>query len=65
MNRYPTMTGKDDWPAFLNEVVTMLRGAGKQFYIKEDLRRAAPELTIKGDAIIADAHCAKPFKVDA
>ena len=61
MNRHPTLTGEDDWLQFLYEAVVILSGAGKQFYIKEDLRRAAPELTIKGDAIIADAHCAKPF----
>jgi len=61
MNRYPTMTGKDDWPAFLNEVVTMLRGAGKQFYIKEDLRLAAPDVKLYGSEVIADDHCARPF----
>ena len=61
MNNHRTLTGNDDWTWFLREAVRILRGAGKQFYIKEDLRIAAPSVPLKGDEIIADAHCAKPF----
>lgn len=62
MNGHRTLTGCDDWTWFLGEVVAILRGAGKRFYIKESLRAAAPSIPLYGDEVVADAHCAKPFK---
>ena len=41
LNNYDGLDLLVDWPAFLTDVVRMLRGAGKRFYIKSDLRKAA------------------------
>lgn len=50
-----------DWTAFLDSVVSILRKANKPFYIKYDLRQAAPSVKLFGNEIMADEHCVAPW----
>ena len=45
-----------DWRSFLREAVAILRGAGKEFYVKVDLRNAAPDIVLTPDEADADVH---------
>lgn len=45
-----------EWVSFLDAVVKKLRAAGKQFYIKKDLREAAPEIELRAEEIDMDKY---------
>lgn len=45
-----------DWTQFLNDTLEILRPAGKQFYIKHDLRNAAPSVRLYGNEVLPDEH---------
>lgn len=59
INNYGGIDKKIDWTKFLNETVDLLRGAGKQFYIKHDLRLAAPSIRLYGNEVLQDEHNAQ------
>lgn len=45
-----------DWTAFLQQTIDILRTAGKEFYIKHDLRVAAPSVRLYGNEVLPDEH---------
>lgn len=45
-----------NWSAFLREALSILREAGKEIYVKEDLRRAAPDVMLTPEETDADLH---------
>jgi len=56
LNNYKGLDKQIDWTDFLGKAVEILRGHGKEFYVKEDLRRCAPSIELFGDETLADAH---------
>ena len=50
-----------NWTAFLESVVSILREAKKPFYIKYDLRQAAPTVKLYGNEVMPDEHCVPPW----
>lgn len=45
-----------DWSAFLQSALDMLRSAGKEIYVKDDLAAAAPDVELTPDERNADLH---------
>lgn len=45
-----------DWVSFLSKTVELLRDNKKAFYIKHDLRQAAPSIKLYGNECLADEH---------
>ena len=56
LNNYKGLDKEIDWTDFLGKAVEILRGNGREFYVKEDLRRCAPTIELFGDETVADAH---------
>lgn len=56
LNNYKGLDKQVDWTAFLAEAVAILREAGKRFYIKHDLREAAPSIRLYGNEVLPDEH---------
>ena len=56
LNNYRGLDKNIDWTDFLEKTLEILRGAGKQFYIKHDLRLAAPSVRLYGNEVLADEH---------
>lgn len=50
-----------DWTEFLEGAVSILRENKKPFYIKYDLRQAAPSVKLFGNETNHDEHCVKPW----
>jgi len=59
LNNYRGLDKQIDWADFLQRAVNLMRAYGKDFYVKEDLRRCAPTVELFGDETIADAHCVR------
>jgi hypothetical protein len=57
LNNYKGMDKAIDWTAFLTSAVDILRRAGKAFYVKHDLRVAAPSVKLYGNETQADEFC--------
>jgi DNA repair photolyase len=57
INHYGEHGKKINWSHFLNKVVAILRDSGKPFYVKYDLRKAAPEIKLYGNEVLMDEHC--------
>lgn len=57
LNNYRGLDKQIDWTEFLAKAVGILRSAGKEFYVKQDLREKAPTVQLHGDEMVADAHC--------
>jgi DNA repair photolyase len=51
LNNYKGLDKNADWGKFLTCALSMLRPAGKQIYVKRDLRLAAPGVTLFEDEI--------------
>lgn len=62
INNYRGIDKSIDWTRFLEKVVTILRDAKKPFYVKDDLRAAAPTVKLYGNECLADEHCLLPFE---
>ena len=56
LNNYKGLDKLIDWTDFLNKTVSILRKSGKQFYIKHDLRIAAPSVRLYGNECLPDEH---------
>lgn len=56
LNNYNGLDKKIDWTVFLSKTVELLRAAGKQFYIKHDLRQNAPSVRLYGNEVLCDEH---------
>lgn len=61
LNRYQGLDKEIGWTDFLEKAVSILRSAGKKFYIKQDLRIAAPSVILSEEEITADAHCVEAW----
>jgi len=59
LNNYKGLDKQIDWTDFLERAVGIMRSYGKEFYVKEDLRKCAPTVQLYGDETIADAHCVR------
>lgn len=56
LNGMPAIEKGIDWTDFLTRALDMLRSAGKEVYVKEDLRRAAPSVPVTAEEADADLH---------
>lgn len=56
INNYEGLDKDIDWNDFLEKTVDLLRSYGKQFYIKHDLRLAAPSVKLYGNEVLSDEH---------
>jgi DNA repair photolyase len=56
LNNYKGIDKGINWKAFLENSIEILRGAGKPFYIKHDLRTAAPSVRLYGNEVLPDEH---------
>lgn len=59
INHYKEIEKTVDWTSFLNKCLQLLRPAGKQIYIKHDLRMAAPSVRLYGNEVLPDEHNAR------
>lgn len=62
LNNYKGIDKAIDWTLFLNEVVDVLRDAKKPFYIKHDLRQAAPTVKLYGNEMNYDEFNLAPWE---
>ena len=56
LNNYHGIDKTIDWQGFLNRALDILRPAGKQIYIKHDLRVAAASIRLYGNEVLPDEH---------
>ena len=56
LNNYQGLDKNIDWTAFLQGALDILRPAGKQVYIKHDLRQAAHTIRLYGNEVLPDEH---------
>ncbi len=54
LNNYQQIDKGIDWSQFLKQAVDILRGYGKSFYIKDDLRRAASSIPLRPEESQSD-----------
>jgi DNA repair photolyase len=54
INNFRGLDETIDWTSFLSTAVKILRDAGKGFYIKKDLREAAPSIRLYGSEVMHD-----------
>lgn len=59
LNGMPAIERTIDWTAFLRQALEIVRDAGKEVYVKEDLRRAAPSVMLTPEETDADLHTVK------
>jgi DNA repair photolyase len=62
LNNYKGIDKKINWSDFLSDVVNILRREDKRFYIKKDLREAAPDIRLYGNEVLMDEHNPEPFE---
>jgi DNA repair photolyase len=62
VNNYDGRDKHMDWTGFLEKAVKVLRHANKPFYIKHDLRVAAPTVKLYGNEVIADDFVVTPWE---
>jgi DNA repair photolyase len=46
LNNYKGLDKSIDWPSFLSDALDILRPSGRAIYIKEDLRKSAPRISL-------------------
>ena len=56
LNNYRGLDKKIDWTDFLEKTVSLLRENKKSFYVKYDLRKAAPSVKLYGNEVMPDEH---------
>ena len=56
LNNYRGLDKAINWTDFLEKTVKLLRENKKSFYIKHDLRLAAPTVRLYGNEVLADEH---------
>jgi DNA repair photolyase len=59
LNNYKGLDKKIDWTDFLVKSLELLRAKGKSVYIKQDLRKAAPDVFLFESEVSADKHNVK------
>ena len=65
VNNFGGLDKSIKWTAFLESAVSILREAGKPFYIKYDLREAAPSVALRPEEIDSDIHCVPSWSMKA
>lgn len=61
INNFRGLDCKINWTEFLDEAVKILRKNDKPFYIKYDLRQAAPSIKLYGNEVLMDEFLVKPW----
>lgn len=56
INNYRGIDKTIDWESFLESAIEILRGAKKDFYVKQDLREKCPGIKLYGNEILPDEH---------
>lgn len=56
INNFQGIDKNIDWHDFLHKTVSLLRENEKPFYIKYDLRMAAPKIKLYGNEVLPDEH---------
>lgn len=56
LNNYKGIDKNINWTKFLDNTVKLLRSNEKSFYIKHDLRMAAPTIKLYGNEVLPDEH---------
>lgn len=56
LNNYKGIDKTINWEDFLQKTLSILRSNGKRFYIKHDLRQAAPSIRLYGNECLPDEH---------
>ena len=56
INNFRDLDKSIEWTSFLEKSVAILREAKKPFYIKYDLRKAAPSVKLYGNEVMPDEH---------
>jgi len=59
INNFQGIDKTIDWTKFLKNTVDLLRENEKPFYIKYDLRTAAPSVKLFGNEVLPDEHCVR------
>ncbi len=59
INNFQGLDKTIDWTKFLSNTVELLRDNEKPFYIKYDLRIAAPTIKLYGNEVLPDEHCVR------
>jgi DNA repair photolyase len=59
INNFRGLDKTIDWTKFLSSTVNLLRENEKPFYIKYDLRMAAPSVKLYGNEVLPDEHCVR------
>ena len=54
INNYHGLDKTIDWDSFLSSALDIIRSSGNRVYVKEDLRRAAPNVPLRGNEVLAD-----------
>lgn len=54
INNYHGLDKTIDWDSFLASALDIIRSSGNRVYVKEDLRRAAPNVPLRGNEVLAD-----------
>lgn len=62
INNYKGIDKNIDWSDFLFNCVTFLRDNKKPFYVKHDLRQAAPDVKLYGNEVLHDEFVSQPFE---
>lgn len=57
LNHNKEIESKINWTKFLSDVLSIIRPHGKELYIKEDLRKAAPSVSLTEKECNMDALC--------
>jgi hypothetical protein len=57
LNNFQGLDKLINWTAFLEDVVKTLRESNKPFYVKHDLRLAAPSVKLFGNEVLPDEFC--------
>ena len=65
LNHYRGIDEGIDWTAYLAQATALLRSKGKPFYVKQDLREAAPSIPLYGNEVLMDQYQAIPFEKDS
>ena len=61
INNFQGIDKNIDWTYFLAKTVEILRNANKPFYIKYDLRQAAPSIKLFGNEVLSDEFNVTPW----
>lgn len=64
VNNYGGMDKFMDWTSFLSDAVEILRNANRPFYIKHDLRQAAPSIKLFGNEVLPDEFALQPWGIE-